>query len=69
MYAARRSGLKKEMFGYVQGGYAQIIDRFVSKLKSLGVEIKTNHRATEVLSNSLNPIVKFAMERKNILIM
>ena len=27
MYKARRSGLKKEMFGYVKGGYATIINR------------------------------------------
>ena len=28
MYAARRSGLKREMFGYVEGGYATILERF-----------------------------------------
>ncbi|MBA3443220.1 MAG: FAD-dependent oxidoreductase, partial [Pyrinomonadaceae bacterium] len=26
MYAARRTGLKKEMFGYVPGGYARILE-------------------------------------------
>ena len=26
MYKARRSGAKKEMFGYVPGGYARIVD-------------------------------------------
>ena len=26
LYAARRSGLKKEMFGYVPGGYAHVLD-------------------------------------------
>ena len=29
MYAARNSGLKKEMFGYVRGGYARVLERFV----------------------------------------
>jgi hypothetical protein len=29
MYAARRSGLKKEMFGYVNGGYETINKHFV----------------------------------------
>ena len=28
MYAARRSGLKKEMFGYVPGGYGRILEAF-----------------------------------------
>ncbi len=26
LYAARRTGLKKEMFGYVPGGYARVLD-------------------------------------------
>ncbi len=42
MYAARRTGLKKEMFGYCRGGYAQILDRFTKKLQQLGVEIHSN---------------------------
>ena len=28
LYAARRSGLKEEMFGYVPGGYARVLDAF-----------------------------------------
>ncbi len=39
MYAARRSGLKKEMFGYVEGGYARILDRFCARLGSEGVQL------------------------------
>lgn len=39
MYAARRTGLKKEMFGYCRGGYAQVLDRFTRKLQDTGVEI------------------------------
>lgn len=42
MYAARRTGLKKEMFGYVPGGYARILDRFGARLDELGVTIKLN---------------------------
>jgi len=42
MYAARNSGLKKEMFGYVRGGYARILERFGEYLKENGVEIKLN---------------------------
>ena len=43
MYAARRSGLKQEMFGYVDGGYALVLDRFQQHLDSLGVETLTGH--------------------------
>ncbi|NOZ01468.1 MAG: NAD(P)/FAD-dependent oxidoreductase [Deltaproteobacteria bacterium] len=39
MYAARRSGLKKEMFGYVEGGYARIIERFEEVLGTNGVRV------------------------------
>jgi protoporphyrinogen oxidase len=38
MYAARRSGLKREMFGYVDGGYALILRRFRERLEQEGVE-------------------------------
>jgi protoporphyrinogen oxidase len=37
MYAARRSGLKREMFGYVQGGYDTILQTFRARLERLGV--------------------------------
>ncbi len=40
MYAARKSGLKKEMFGYVRGGYASILDRFTGRLQEMGVSLR-----------------------------
>lgn len=42
MYAARRSGLKQEMFGYLPGGYARFFDRFAELLEGEGVEICLN---------------------------
>lgn len=48
MYAARRSGLKKEMFGYVTGGYARILDRFAQRLQDAGVELKLNQRVEQI---------------------
>ena len=61
MYAARRSGLKKEMFGYVRGGYGEIIRSFESKLISEGVEIKTGHQASEIFAdNNSGASVKFS---------
>src|SRR5258708_17804115 len=43
MYAARRTGLKTEMFGYVHGGYANVLARFTEVLQDEGVEIRFNH--------------------------
>jgi protoporphyrinogen oxidase len=40
LYAARRTGLKKEMFGYVPGGYARILERFAEVLREEGVELR-----------------------------
>lgn len=40
MYAARRTGLKKEMFGYVKGGYARVLERFGEVLAEQGVEVR-----------------------------
>ena len=48
MYAARRTGLKKEMFGYLPGGYARMLRRFGEVLVNRGVEIKLNHRISRV---------------------
>jgi len=48
MYAARRTGLKKEMFGYVPGGYARILKRFGEALCKEGVKVKLQHRVSKV---------------------
>jgi protoporphyrinogen oxidase len=40
LYAARRTGLKKEMFGYVPGGYARILERFAEVLRDEGVDLR-----------------------------
>jgi protoporphyrinogen oxidase len=48
MYAARRSGLKEEMFGYVDGGYGGVLDRLVAALAADGVELVGAAPAAEV---------------------
>jgi protoporphyrinogen oxidase len=48
LYAARRTGLKKEMFGYVPGGYARILDRFAGHLEKEGVAIHLGAGVKEV---------------------
>ncbi len=56
MYGARRSGLKKEMFGYVDGGYKTVIKAFKKTLIEEGVAIKTDCSITEITSKSQNKI-------------
>jgi protoporphyrinogen oxidase len=51
MYAARRTGLKKEMFGYVPGGYARVLERFGSVLAEHGVTVKLNSPIREVVGS------------------
>lgn len=48
MYAARNSGLKKEMFGYVRGGYACVLERFAAILREKGVRIHLGARVEKV---------------------
>jgi protoporphyrinogen oxidase len=48
MYAARKSGLKKEMFGYMAGGYEKINQQFARHLVQLGVTIQYNSKVSTV---------------------
>ena len=40
LYAARRTGLKKEMFGYVSGGYSRVFAAFAASLAAAGVQVR-----------------------------
>ncbi len=48
MYSARRSGMKREMFGYVRGGYGRVLERFSKVLLEKGVEIRLNSRVEAI---------------------
>lgn len=48
MYAARRSGLKREMFGYVDGGYDLVLRKLQHRLDELGVETRYEARVTNI---------------------
>jgi protoporphyrinogen oxidase len=48
MYAARRTGLKHEMFGYVPGGYGRILETFRERLVGEGVELMLGTAVTDV---------------------
>jgi protoporphyrinogen oxidase len=42
-YAARQGGMKTEMFGYVPGGYARILERFARLLADEGARLEVGH--------------------------
>ena len=48
MYSARRSGQKREMFGYVEGGYDTILPRLYQHLVDSGVTVRLGQAVEEV---------------------
>lgn len=48
LYAARRTGLKKEMFGYLPGGYARMLGRFAEVLQQEGVDLQLGCRVMQL---------------------
>lgn len=48
MYAARRSGMKREMFGYVPGGYLRVLKEFSRLLIQSNVDIRLGSQVTRV---------------------
>jgi protoporphyrinogen oxidase len=48
MYAARRSGLREEQFGYLPGGYARMLETFSSAMRDAGVRLVVNAPVREV---------------------
>jgi protoporphyrinogen oxidase len=51
LYRARQSGMKREMFGYVEGGYDTILKRFRQLLEERDVEILCGRPANSVIDN------------------
>jgi protoporphyrinogen oxidase len=52
LYAARRTGLKKEMFGYLLGGYARLLERFGQVIEEEGVKVRLRSIAQRVTPTS-----------------
>ena len=52
MYAARRTGMKTELFGYVPGGYARIIERFEQALQQEHVTCRLGQPVRAIRSAS-----------------
>jgi protoporphyrinogen oxidase len=62
LYAARNSGLKKEMFGYVSGGYARVLEKFAEVLREKGVEIRLNSKVEKIEKSGNGKIEIFTAE-------
>lgn len=57
MYAARRSGLKKEMFGYVSGGYARILQAFEGQLRQQDVQVQCGCPVKGIHASGDGPVI------------
>ena len=63
MYAARRAGLKREMFGYVDGGYRTILGRLQQEIDSSGVETHYGARVEAVTRQGEASVVSWNAQR------
>lgn len=57
MYAARRTGLKKELFGYVPGGYARVLEVFYKRLLEEGVRVELGAEVSRVFGQPSKELV------------
>jgi protoporphyrinogen oxidase len=64
LYAARRSGLKQEMFGYVDGGYSAILERLRSEVRERGIEIRCGRPVVSVRSAPEGATIELGAERR-----
>ncbi len=67
MYKARRTGLKKEMFGYVKGGYSRVIDRLSDVLEEIDVDVRVrsrDHTSREKRRRQVHPAVSKPASRR-----
>ncbi|HSD74334.1 MAG TPA: NAD(P)/FAD-dependent oxidoreductase [Steroidobacteraceae bacterium] len=60
MYAARRSGLKQEMFGYVEGGYDVVLEALARHLRTSGVSTRLGARVEKIESGAGRASVSLA---------
>ena len=62
LYAARRTGLKKEMFGYVSGGYSRVFTAFADTLGASGVDVRLSTPVHRVVRAGANLAVTSAVD-------
>jgi protoporphyrinogen oxidase len=64
MYAARHAGMKREMFGYVQGGYARVLENMERRLVEEGVKLELGKPVRQVENTDGGLTVHFGGERR-----
>ena len=64
LYGARKKGAKKEIFGYVNGGYARILEAFRSKIKSESITTITNFKVAKIYQGPDNNLKVTSSEGK-----
>ena len=64
MYAARHAGMKREMFGYVQGGYARVLENMERRLVEEGVKLELGKPVRQVEKTDGGLTVHFGGERR-----
>ncbi len=64
MYKARRSGMKREMFGYVPGGYRRVLRAFKAHLEQMGVQFQTSTKVKRVYKDDQSHGLIVATERQ-----
>ena len=64
LYAARRSGLKQEMFGYVTGGYAAILERLRATVRDRGIEVRCGRPVVSVRSGADGATIELGPDRR-----
>lgn len=48
LYGARKKGSKKEVFGYVTGGYANILNKYTKKISEENIQVKTQFKVKDI---------------------
>ncbi|MDO9383504.1 MAG: NAD(P)/FAD-dependent oxidoreductase [Hyphomicrobiaceae bacterium] len=61
LYAARRSGMKTEMFGYIDGGYDRVFKRFAQVLGERGVNVRTSSPVRRIAAKDGRLVVETAL--------
>jgi protoporphyrinogen oxidase len=64
LYGARKKGAKKEVFGYVNGGYFRILEKIREKIKSENINAVTNFKVTSIKQNSDQNLVVISSDGK-----
>jgi protoporphyrinogen oxidase len=66
LYGARKKGAKKEVFGFVSGGYARILEKMKEKIKSENINTVTNFKVVSVRQNQERNLIVTSGDGKEI---